>query len=105
MKTKKVRSQGDLVIIEEPIPKNAKEVVGHDGVFAYGEVTGHSHRIIKGEARFFLDGATTRAWALTDLEIGHEDHPSFTIPAGTQFRYNQEREADWFEEVNRNVSD
>ncbi len=105
MDKQKVWSQGDLVIIEELIPKGIKEIPGHDGIFAYGEVTGHSHRIISGEARFFLDGATTRAWALTDLQIGHEDHPNMRIPAGTQFRYNQEREADWLSEATRNVAD
>ena len=102
---KQVWSQGDLVIIQEPIPIGLAEQGSHDGIFARGEATGHAHRIIKGEARFFLDGSTTRAWALTDLEIGHEDHPSIRIPAGTQFRYHQEREADWLAEVNRNVVD
>lgn len=105
MKKIKVWSQGDLVIIEEAIPQTSQEVAKHGGVFAYGEATGHSHRIIKGEARFFVDGTTTHAWALTDLQIGHEDHPSMTIPAGTQFRYHQEQEADWLSEETRNVTD
>ena len=105
MKSLKVWSQGDLIIIEEPVPESAKKKEDHDGIFLRGEVTGHAHRIIKGEARFFLDGLTARAWALTDLEIGHEDHPSIRIPARTQFRYYQEREADWVEEINRNVAD
>ena len=102
---KRVWSQGDLVLIEEPIPEGIDEKKDHDGIFARGEATGHAHRIIHGEARFFLDSSMTRAWALTDLEIGHEDHPSIRIPAGTQFRYHQEREADWFKAVNRNVAD
>lgn len=101
----KVWSQGDLVLVEEEIPMGLAEQKDHDGIFARGEVTGHAHRIIKGEARFFLDGSVTRAWALTDLEIGHEDHPSVQVPAGTKFRYHREREADWLEEVNRNVAD
>ena len=98
-------SQGDLVIVEDEIPKGIGEVQNHDGILARGEATGHSHRIIKGEVRFFLDGSIARAWALTDLEIGHEDHPSIRIPADTTFRYHQEREADWFNEISRNVTD
>ena len=105
MKKQRVWSQGDLVLIEETIPKEAEEIEKHDGVLAYGEVTGHCHRIIKGEVRFFRNGNVAMAYALTDLQIGHEDHPNITIPTGTKFRYGQEREADWFEEVNRNVAD
>src|SRR3990167_1105287 len=105
MKRQRVWSQGDLVLIEETIPKKAEEIENPDGVLLRGEATGHRHRIIKGEARFFRNDDTTMAHALTDLQIGHEDHPSITIPAGTKFRYGQEREADWQREVSRNVAD
>ena len=107
MKKLKVWSQGDLVIVEAKIPKNALEVENPDGELLRGEATGHRHRIVSGQARYFRSAETEYAYALTDLQVGHEDHPGFQqmIPAGTSFRYGPEREADWFSESTRNVLD
>lgn len=104
MKTQRVWTQGDVVIVEEELPKDAVDIK-HDGVLAYGEVTGHRHRINNGQVRFFRSERGMYAKALTDLEIIHEDHPSVRVPKGTTFRYHQEREADWLSETIRDVQD
>ena len=101
----RVWSQGDLVLLEEPLPADAIEVTDHDGVLAYGEATSHRHKIVKGEVRYFRSATGFYAYGLTDFETGHEDHPAIKIPRGVSVRYYQEREADWFGEETRNVSD
>ena len=107
MKKRRVWSQGDLVLIEGMIPEGSQEVIDHDGILLKGEATGHAHRVISGEARYFRNGKECYVFALTNLQIGHEDHFGFqrTIPAGISVRYGQEREANWLEEVTRNVAD
>jgi hypothetical protein len=103
----KVWAQGDVVLIEESLPDDAAEVPGHDGVLAYGEATGHSHRIAPNQARFFRSEKGLYFHALNDIPgIIHEDHPGGgTIPQGTVVRYYVQREADWLLEANRRVAD
>lgn len=107
-KTQRVWSQGDVVLLEEDLPKDAVEIMDHDGVLFYGEATGHSHRIPPNQARFFRSSKGLFFTALEDIHgLIHEDHPrgKRSIPKGTTLRYDQEREADWFSDVTRNVSD
>lgn len=103
-------SQGDIVLLEEELPKDAIEVKNHDGVLAYGEATGHSHRIAPNQARFFRSEKGLYLTTLVDFPpLLHEDHPTFKnkkgIPKGTTVRYFQEREVDWIGEAMRNVVD
>ena len=101
----RVWSQGDVVLLEEKLPEDAVEVKSHDGVLAHGEVTGHRHRIVKGEVRFFRSEKGEYLQVLSDRAIlSHEDHPNVSIGRGVT-RYYQEREVDWMSEAVRNVAD
>lgn len=68
-------------------------------VLAYGEVTGHAHRITQdvyedGETCVF-DGAT---------EITHEEHKPVTLP-DKKWRSGIVQEYDYFQEMQRQVAD
>lgn len=106
MKKQKVYSQGDVVLIDVELPKDVVEVEHWDGILAYGEVTGHAHRIVKGDVRYFRDSCGDGfLQVLSDFaEIGHEDHPIVRIPRGIR-KNQQAREVDWMSEQIRNVQD
>lgn len=105
MKKQRVWSQGDVVLLEEKLPNDAVEVKDHDGVLAYGEITGHRHHIIKGEVRFFRSEKGQYLQVLSDFALlSHEDHPAMRIERGTS-RYYQQREVDWLNDATRNVTD
>ena len=84
--------QGDVLIetIDE-IPQAAKKRSGPP-ILAYGEATGHSHRVEVPEI--------AEVWALYDqlylkvlkpVRIVHDEHGPITLPAGT-YRVWQQRE-------------
>lgn len=106
MKKIKVYSQGDVVLTDCKLPADAVEVENWDGILAYGEVTGHAHRVVSGEVRYFRDAkGEGYMQVLSDFaEIGHEDHPRFRIPRGIR-KNQQAREVDWMSEQIRNVAD
>ncbi len=87
----KIYRQGDVLLIEvKVIPKDAFEqpIVGHELVLAYGEATGHRHRVefldksdgVKlyhasgGERYLHVAGVT--------LDLLHEEHETVKVPPG-----------------------
>ena len=80
--------QGDVYIHEvEELPSEVKNHPKDSGNFilAYGEVTGHAHRIKNTEGvQMFEDEAGT-LWLRSDCEreLTHEEHGTIHIPAGT----------------------
>lgn len=112
MKTK-VWRQGDVVIAREKVPAQAKEIE-HDGVLAYGEVTGHKHQLVGGGVKYFRDdkGALFFRVSSRFVDLNHggqpavksDGHFAHRLPAGS-YRVLHQREADWLEEVTRNVED
>lgn len=50
---KDVYSQGDVFLVPTKIPTKATEEPEKNPTLAYGEFTGHSHRVIEGDARMF----------------------------------------------------
>lgn len=111
----KVWRQGDVIIAESEIPKTAKEIK-HNGVLAYGEVTGHKHQLVGGQIKYFRDEAQEEKLffevrsRFVDLNHGtmpsvnSDGHFPHQLPAGN-YAFWRQREADWINEVNRNVSD
>lgn len=101
----KVWRQGDIVISRiSKLPKGAVEIK-HDGVLAYGEATGHRHRIAEGRVRFFRSGAENLFEVMSaSALLTHEGHLDHRLPRG-KYRWNQQREADWMTETTRNVAD
>ncbi len=103
-------SHGDVNLHPvKDIPKELKEVK-HTGSFilAYGEVTGHSHRIAVAEPqtmRILQDmNGNIYIELLKEAQIDHEEHGVLTVKPGWYFQV-QERERDWFSQTNRKVID
>jgi hypothetical protein len=106
MKMQKVYSQGDVILTDCDLPLDAVEVKDWNRVLAYGEITGHAHRVVKGEVRYFRDlrGEGYLQVLSNFAEIGHEDHPVFRVPRGIR-KNQQAREVDWMSEQVRTVTD
>jgi len=111
---KDVWRQGDVSLISlDKVPDGATEIE-HDGVLAYGEVTGHKHQLVGGKVKYFRDAAGELFFEVTsrfaDLNHGtmptvrSEGHFAHRLPAGV-YKMNHQREADWVGEVTRNVAD
>lgn len=98
--------QGDVLIKEfwGPIPEDLKEK--KDKVLAEGEVTGHSHRIISGDAVLLINpnGFMLLRVKSEQVELYHEEHESIMLPMG-DWEIGIQREWDWFNEETRKVVD
>ena len=75
---------GDLIIEQiGEIPKSAKP--NKDKILAYGEATGHTHRIDSETAHVFYDGInpSVKYLDLPDMaSIVHEEHGPIEFPSG-----------------------
>lgn len=83
---------GDVLIAPAAaIPERARPRTSP--ILAYGEVTGHSHRIAEPEsAEFFeLDGIIFMNVIAESATVVHEEHRPITLPRGT-YRVWQQRE-------------
>ena len=94
---KKALRQGDVLLFPvAALPKGAKEVkVKGDVILAYGEVTGHAHRIKQTEkpsARVFDVGAERYLQIAERVALIHEEHSAILLDAGVY------RQAHQFEE-------
>ena len=77
------------------VPKQARKVRG-ELVLARGEVTGHAHRIVEGQA--FLYRLATGILYLRVLsefaKLYHEEHEDILLPKG-DYEVRRQREWDW----------
>ncbi|HLZ60187.1 MAG TPA: hypothetical protein VKR06_24820 [Ktedonosporobacter sp.] len=82
---------GDVLIAEiAEIPPQAKPRPNH--ILAYGEVTGHSHRIeTPAKARLWESGNDIFLKVIETTRVIHEEHHPITLPPGT-YRVWQQRE-------------
>lgn len=82
---------GDVMIASvESIPDQAKKRAR--AILAYGEVTGHSHRIeTPGTAEVWEDGRNLYLQVLQTARVIHEEHHPITLSPGT-YRVWQQRE-------------
>jgi hypothetical protein len=102
--------QGDVLIVQvDAIPSDAAPcAVDGDVILAYGEVTGHAHRLAAGSVKPFAKGgvwepsAERFIQALEGAELLHEEHSTIKLPAGN-YRVVQQRE--YSPEAIRNVAD
>ena len=86
MKKQAIR-QGDVLLFPvAKLPAGAKEVeVKGDVILAYGEVTGHAHRIKQTEkpsARVFDVGAERYIQLAEKVALTHEEHSAIFLDAG-----------------------
>jgi hypothetical protein len=92
----KAYRQGDVSILAvNDVPKQARKVKG-ELVLARGEVTGHAHRIVEGQA--FLYRLATGILYLRVLsevaKLYHEEHEDVILPKG-DYEVRRQREWDW----------
>ncbi|MGF1452794.1 MAG: hypothetical protein ACFB21_12050 [Opitutales bacterium] len=95
--------QGDVLIYQVGELKRAKRVQG-EALLAFGEATGHRHRIAGELGGEFLAFTAEDGTEVTELEVReavqlvHEEHAAITIPPG-QYRVaiQVEDHIDWRE--------
>lgn len=83
-----VLRQGDVLLIAVKEPKGAKFAEQtKDVILAYGEVTGHAHRIKEfAKVQVWDAGAERYIRALETTQITHEEHAPITLEAGVTYR-------------------
>ena len=95
----KMYRQGDVLVVEvSAIPADATlcKIEG-DVILAYGEVTGHAHRLEAGTVKPLAKGgvwsptAERFIQALEGAVLKHEEHGAIAIPPGN-YRVLQQRE-------------
>jgi hypothetical protein len=92
----KAYRQGDVSIMAvNSVPKQARKVKG-ELILARGEVTGHAHRIVEGQA--FLYRLATGILYLRVIsefaKLYHEEHEDVILPTG-DYEVRRQREWDW----------
>lgn len=101
----KVYRQGDVLLISAKLPKGAeKQSMQAPIVLAYGEVTGHAHKIDERDAEYWTAGGERfiRVALGQVANLVHEEHSTIPLPSGT-YRVVQQRE--YSPEEIRNVAD
>lgn len=92
--------QGDVLLLPvAKLPKGAKEVaVKGDVIIAYGEVTGHAHRIKQTEekpsASVYDFGAERYLQIAERVALTHEEHSAIFLERGTYrqaFQFEEKR--------------
>lgn len=90
--------QGDIFFKSvKSIPKNLKQ--HQSNILAYGEVTGHSHKIISplvSEMESYVDenGDIYVLSALQEIRIGHDEHHEIVLPKNEWICISRQREYD-----------
>ena len=92
---------GDLLIVKSKVPTAAKPV--KDGILAYGEVTGHAHRVVGGAAVLEHEGVRYIN-ATAGASVVHEEHRTIQLPPG-DYQVIIQREWSPYDEAARRVSD
>lgn len=94
--------QGDVLLFKvNKIPANLKE--RKDQTVAFGEVTGHSHRM-KGKAKVFNKNKDTFVDVSEPSNIEHEEHKPIKIPKG-KYKIKIVKERNHFLNVTQYVRD
>ena len=110
MKKQQIYRQGDVLLVRvDEIPADAKPCnVKGDVILAYGEVTGHAHRLAPETVTPFAKGgvwspqAERFILALEGAELRHEEHDAIKLPAGN---YRVVQQFEYTPEEIRNVAD
>jgi len=92
--------QGDIFFravseIPQDVRKNGKKKV--DGILAYGEVTGHAHKISSpiSDCQMLTDeNGDIYLRSDKDVTVEHDEHGTITLPANTDICISRQREYD-----------
>lgn len=104
-KTRHIIRQGDVLLVEvKDKPKEGRKVKGL--VLAYGEVTGHAHRL-DGEVELLsgqndeqlerfasVGGPSLKIVARNDTPLHHEEHSPLILKKGKVYEIRRQREYD-----------
>lgn len=103
MSKPKTYRQGDLLFVET-VEKGKPQRIIKDGVLAYGEATGHAHRLeVSDKAKVFVDEMNQMLIeAEAPAKVAHEEHETLTLPKGT---YKVVHQREWSPEEIRPVQD
>ena len=94
---------GDVWVESAPVPVNAQAKAGT--VLAYGEVTGHAHRLLMDGLLYEAEDGTTYIRVPNEgTTLTHEEHGPVTIPGG-DYLVRIQREWDPFADAARRVID
>ena len=76
--------QGDVLMVPAELPAGAVQVKTQgDVILAYGEVTGHAHRIKESaKVRMWSAGAERFLQVMKTVALTHEEHTTVNIPPG-----------------------
>ncbi len=98
---------GDVILTLEKEPTGFMSwPVVTDSCLAYGEATGHAHKLFGGEFEL-RECPKTRVKHLTvvkEVVLRHQEHSPVIIPPG-HFRIGIQKEYDPFEKISRQVQD
>ncbi len=82
----KIMRQGDVLLVQEKsLPRNKSAASDQAPiVLAYGEVTGHAHRILDSlnQAKLWDAGAERYLQVISTVALTHEEHSALTIDPG-----------------------
>lgn len=98
---------GDVQIVARKIPSAAQvDAEKKDNCLAYGEVTGHAHRISSGQVQFLkvIGDAKTYLRVTEEALLTHEEHKPIVLPPG-DYEYGITQEYDYDTEESRRVAD
>lgn len=89
--------QGDIFfMIVDGVPKNSKKHPSN--ILAYGEVTGHSHKIISpsiSEMESFVDKkGDIYVRSASEITVGHDEHNCVFLPSNEWICITRQREYD-----------
>jgi len=87
--------QGDVFFeLVEEAPNVEKLKKTEDATLAYGEVTGHSHRIetMEGVSRFLDELGDSYLFSEQDIAVRHEEHAGIDLPGKQWWKVRRQRE-------------
>ncbi len=98
---------GDVIVTMEKLPSNFETMpIVKDACIAYGEATGHAHKIF-GSNFELRECPKTKVRHLRVVEpvmLKHQEHDAVTIPPG-EYRIGIQKEYDPFDKLTRQVAD
>lgn len=110
MKNQVQKRQGDLFFQTVASPPQTAVKKKTDAILAYGEVTGHSHKIMT-PSMDQMDSVVDESGDIycrcmtQDVTIGHDEHDAITMPQGEWFCVSRQKEYDPLSEERRIVAD
>lgn len=95
--------QGDVLLVKaSTVPDTAQRVPG-EVILAYGEVTGHAHRIIEKHKAEYFDANAERFLQVAErTALTHEEHSAIVLDKGV---YRQAFQVEDFGDQVRRVED